>query len=739
MTTTATEKLIRTYSDRQYCHTTMVNHKGTVIAFAMDETRRIYYAVLDISQQDKGFLDVNYWPEDPQLLLFPNEVEQVGYSIAGTTAMPVVKRGSRIEATSEEIQPEEMDLFLSSTARLTANAPFQVISDNKHIFVFRQSIGSEDEDMVFKLANGQASGDNNRPESDYFLNKGQKIPIVENTLLCDRFILSGKELRQKIEIRYRRSRHRTQAAGANDSMGPKDMEGNFFFEPTQELAFVKNMQYGNFSVLQLPTQVSDVKRWQIFSHNSATERIDSFNLEVSGDGLFNPAGTQLYTSPDPEYQSSVLEREPGSCPFTNAPLIPMVNKTNLAESALKFEGSRRQRLNCGTEVGNGSITVEAWIKADNLSGYQTIVGRFNHASKTTNQKGFLFGIADGKVRMAVHNNSLKLHHQADTEKTIIAGEWVHIAGTWEEVTGMMTLYIDGIKEKEDNSSIQAPIIYDHDSPFCINGTADSDGHFTGIIDEVRFWKRVLDDEEIASSQNLRLTGDEPALEGYWRLDEGGGKTVYDQTNNAYHGTLVNSPQWVASDAPLGDHPGIQKSSFLLEGEGSEEASTEAESPQTKTITVTETTQESFTPKCLQFDGNNDYVDCGASLLNNLSAFTFEGWVKNTKRQHSSLFGQNDLLEFGINGEGKLSFWVNAVQRLVTDSAVFPLNEWHHIAIVGTKTKIVLYVDGQPKQSSSFSITNYGTSGDHFKIGAGVWDATRIDPFQGQIGELRVWE
>ncbi len=494
MTTTATEKLIRTYSDRQYCHTTMVNHKGTVIAFAMDENRHIYYAVLDISQQDKGFLDVNYWPEDPQLLLFPSEVEQVGYSIAGTTAMPVVKRGSTIEATSEEIQPEEMDLFLSSTARLTANAPFQVISDNKHIFVFRQSIGSEDEDMVFKLANGQASGDNNRPESDYFLNKGQKIPIVENTLLCDRFILSGKELRQKIEIRYRRSRHRTQAAGANDSMGPKDMEGNFFFEPTQELAFVKNMQYGNFSVLQLPTQVSDVKRWQIFSHNSATERIDSFNLEVSGDGLFNPAGTQLYTSPDPEYQSSVLEREPGSCPFTNAPLIPMVNKTNLAESALKFEGSRRQRLNFGVDVGNGSVTVEAWIKADNLSGYQTIVGRFNHASKTTNQKGFLFGIADGKVRMAVHNNSLKLHHQADTEKTITAGKWVHIAGTWEEVTGVMTLYINGIKEKEDNSSIQAPIIYDDNSPFCINGTADSDGHFTGIIDEVRFWKRVLDEE-----------------------------------------------------------------------------------------------------------------------------------------------------------------------------------------------------------------------------------------------------
>ena len=116
------------------------------------------------------------------------------------------------------------------------------------------------------------------------------------------------------------------------------MEGRPFFEPTQELAFVKNLQMGRFNVLQLPTEVSSVKRWQIFSQNSASNRIDSFNLEVSSDGLFNPAGTQLYTSPDGQYQSSVLERQPGTCPFTGLPLIPLVSKSGHAESCLQFDG-----------------------------------------------------------------------------------------------------------------------------------------------------------------------------------------------------------------------------------------------------------------------------------------------------------------------------------------------------------------------------------------------------------------
>ncbi len=143
----------------------MISHKGTPIAFAMDEQRRLFYAVLDLndSEGNKGEFDVAYWPENPSQLSFPCEIEQVGYSIVGTTRMPVVKLDTRQEAAPPiTLLPEEIDPFLSTTARLTADAPFQVFSDNQHIFVFRQAITDDHPDAVYKLNNGAVSGDSSR-------------------------------------------------------------------------------------------------------------------------------------------------------------------------------------------------------------------------------------------------------------------------------------------------------------------------------------------------------------------------------------------------------------------------------------------------------------------------------------------------------------------------------------------------------------------------------------------------
>ena len=92
----ANQQLTKNYADRNYKHTTMVRHKGTVVAFAMDDARQIYYTVLNLDQGDssKGPLDVNYWLENPNPLRFPNEIVQVGYGVAGATRLPIVAKDS---------------------------------------------------------------------------------------------------------------------------------------------------------------------------------------------------------------------------------------------------------------------------------------------------------------------------------------------------------------------------------------------------------------------------------------------------------------------------------------------------------------------------------------------------------------------------------------------------------------------------------------------------------------------
>ncbi|MER5766571.1 hypothetical protein [Streptomyces sp. NPDC001985] len=236
--TTADQSLVKIYSDRVYTHTTMVRHQGTVLSFALDDRRRIVYTVLDLSSfdEEKGELDAAYWSENPVELPFPTEVVKVGYAVVGATVMPVVKKGGRAEAKADEaLEPAETDTFLSSTARLTApGAPFQVLSDGSHVVVLRQAIGRDHTDAVFPLKQGSGStGDRSRVDVQTAGGAQVAVPVVDGTLLCDRFLLVGGELKPVSEVRFKRSRHKTLPASEKDSLGASDMDGRPFFEPTQ--------------------------------------------------------------------------------------------------------------------------------------------------------------------------------------------------------------------------------------------------------------------------------------------------------------------------------------------------------------------------------------------------------------------------------------------------------------------------------------------------------------------------
>ncbi len=79
------DNFLKSYEDKTYKYPTLVQHKGTVIAFAMDNERRIYYTVLDLSESDenKSPIDVEYWSKNPSPLHFADEIAQVGYGLVG--------------------------------------------------------------------------------------------------------------------------------------------------------------------------------------------------------------------------------------------------------------------------------------------------------------------------------------------------------------------------------------------------------------------------------------------------------------------------------------------------------------------------------------------------------------------------------------------------------------------------------------------------------------------------------
>ena len=208
------ETFTKGYGDRRYQHTAMVRHKGRLIAFAQDTDRRIHYAVLDLDDPSNASpLDHDHWPDNPLELQFPDEIAEVGAGVADQTTMPVVKKGSRVPATPEvHVDEDERDAFLSSTARLSELAPFQVLSDGRFVYLFRQAIASGHPDVLTVTPDGTVNAD------------GQGAPLVDSTLLLDRFVLSGGRLETKMEVRYQRSRSRSRPQNNKDSLGARDME-----------------------------------------------------------------------------------------------------------------------------------------------------------------------------------------------------------------------------------------------------------------------------------------------------------------------------------------------------------------------------------------------------------------------------------------------------------------------------------------------------------------------------------
>ena len=127
------------------------------------------------------------------------------------------------------------------------------------------------------------------------------------------------------------------------------------------------------------------------------------------------------------------------------------------------------------------------------------------------------------------------------------------------------------------------------------------------------------------------------------------------------------------------------------------------------------------------------------MLNDLTQFTIAGWVYlDTLDYDQSFFGQNDVIEFGINGAtNQVHLWTSGGGSLY-QAGVFSTGRWIHVAAVGDGTKIAVYVDGvEVKSYSSTVYSTYGSSSYDFRIADGVFSPSG-DSLQGSVDDVRIY-
>lgn len=199
---------------------------------------------------------------------------------------------------------------------------------------------------------------------------------------------------------------------------------------------------------------------------------------------------------------------------------------------------------------SNSWTLEAWAypRAAGNGNDQDIISKWDGAPDAA----YILQIdRTGVLRLVTNDGS---NQTIVLGQTLIANTtWQHIAATFS--SGTVRLYLNGVLDKTATGAL-TPINSSQPLAFGREGNF-AGGTFNGRIDEVRVWKVVRTGSELATSRGKRLSGSESGLAGYWRLDEGGGQTVYDATGRRHHGQLGTSssvdtwdPSWTSAAAPV---------------------------------------------------------------------------------------------------------------------------------------------------------------------------------------------
>lgn len=189
------------------------------------------------------------------------------------------------------------------------------------------------------------------------------------------------------------------------------------------------------------------------------------------------------------------------------------------------------------------FTLEAWIRPRDRGTHSNLGGVI------INKEGEyeLARFPDGTIHVALANG-VPGWTWMTTNFVAPLHTWTHVAAVYDSRRRFFQLVADGVEVFVAEGSVGGAIndVDPEYDEFRIGARQRIPQLFVGDIDEVRIWNVARTVTEIAADRNRWLSGAEPGLIGYWRLNEGEGSIVEDRAGN-HHGT-ISSAKWIASDA-----------------------------------------------------------------------------------------------------------------------------------------------------------------------------------------------
>jgi hypothetical protein len=378
--------------------------------------------------------------------------------------------------------------------------------------------------------------------------------------------------------------------------------------------------------------------------------------------------------------------------------------------AVKFDGSTgyaSATINSGNT--NSTMTMEFWFARVSDQAGTIFLGDF-HSISGTNRRRVMPFISAGAIGVyaAPHTGDDNNAIQENTGVIPALNVWTHVAVTISGST--LKMYVNG----------KLYITTSLTDSYALTGTeqlslaADywNSSYANVKMDEVRIWSSERTQAQIQANMYKELGGGEANLLAYYKMSDGSGTTVTDNSTSAsysatLHTTLATSAYWIPSGAFADSR------------------------------------------ECLEFNGTDNYVDCGNGAniqFNGTQSFTVEAWVKPTAAQWGSVISkfQHHSTHEGYSLEMFSDYRISLLLGNnwsdwddFTSTNTLTVNTWNHIAATYDGSTVKLYINGRLETSAAWTngITDSGTD---LVIGARMGTTVFSTFFLGNIDEARVW-
>ena len=199
------------------------------------------------------------------------------------------------------------------------------------------------------------------------------------------------------------------------------------------------------------------------------------------------------------------------------------------------------------------ITIESWIRPTYVNDTRTLVAK----GRAANQN-YVFRINSGHLAFGYRNTADDAWFIYRTDEQVLFDneDWRHVAVRHTFGTSDIDIFVNGQTVPGSWGSSppnSGPLRAAEELTIGAQQRATRRGRMhtlRGTIDELRIWRTLRSDAQIAEDMQRRLAGSEPGLTAYWRFDEGEGGTTADLVAG-HDGTLVGT-SWRRFAAVTGD-------------------------------------------------------------------------------------------------------------------------------------------------------------------------------------------